>query len=172
MDNTKQGNRSQRFFDDTVIAIRFLGHLYGVFPSHPICVRKEWSGRGLSTVLASDEEALNVSVRQCHACRQAILNEGERDALAQVRAEWSLPVAPAYIFRWSGERNCYEAMIEEKTLVVSWAQMAKTVYKCLHAPLDVKMAFDAREWELGPKGTLCFIVLKKRNSHTGKGKER
>jgi hypothetical protein len=87
MDPITQDNRSQHFFDDTVIAVRFLGHLYGVFPSHQNCVRKEWSGKGISTVLASDEEALHVSVRHCHACHQTILNEGERDALAQVHTE-------------------------------------------------------------------------------------
>lgn len=82
-------------------------------------------------------------------------------------AELSLQVAPAYIFRWSKERNRYEASVEEKMLVVSWAQMANTVYKCLHAPhLDSKMAFDAREWEQGPGETLRFIVLKKRNGTT------
>ncbi|GHP00720.1 hypothetical protein KSF_107670 [Reticulibacter mediterranei] len=166
MDTSEQNNRIEHFFDDTVIALRFQGHLYGVFPSHANCVRKEWNGKGISTVFASDEEALNVSVRHCHACHQMILNEDECGALAQVHAEWSLQVAPAYVFRWSKERNHYEAELESKLIVVSWAQMANTVYKCLCAGLNVKMAFDAREWELGPGETLRFIVLKKRNGST------
>ena len=49
-------------------------------------------------------------------------------------------------------------------VVVPWGTMANTVYKCLHAGLDERRAFDASEWERGPNGRMRFVVLKKRTS--------
>ena len=155
--------RDALFFDDTVIAVRFLGHLYGVFPPHHGCVQEAWSGRGISAVVAADEEAVRVSTRACNACQQPILNDGECVALTHLRVELSLAAVSAHVFQWSIERNRYEAQgADGVMLAVLWADMANTIYKCLQEHLEVKRAFDAREWEQMPNGKLRFIVLKKR----------
>jgi len=155
-----------RFFDDDVIAVLWGGHYYGVRSLHLTCFQQPTSG-WVSTVLASDEHTpYLVAEHCCFACGQSLLSLDECSAVVRLREELHLAnrLVPIPLFRWHQERKQYEAQIGGKLLTVTYGMMAYALYKCLHSGLDVRRAFDASEWEVGPHGQICFIVLKKKPS--------
>lgn len=151
-------------FDDDVIALLFQGHYYGMRSDHPHCFT--WPGcGGIHSILASDEAVpILVAAHSCSTCGKPLLSPDECAAVVRLRAELHLanrPV-PVPLFRWQEEHHQYEAQVDGMPRIVTYALMAHTVYKCLHAGLDSRRAFDASEWEVGPNGRLRLVMLKKK----------